>query len=201
MTPHSGRVMTIEPCAGDALLIIDVQNDFLPGGALAVPEGNAVIDPLNRAIARFAQSGLPIIFTRDWHPADHRSFQSRGGAWPVHCVIDSPGAQFSASLHRPGGAKIVSKGTLAGDESYSNFEGTDLKPLLRRLGVQRIFVGGLATDYCVRYTVLDALRHGFRVFVLTDAIRAINRSPGDGQRAIDEMTRRGATLATTKELQ
>ncbi len=187
--------------AGDALVIVDVQNDFLPGGHLAVPEGDAVIAPLNAYIERFAQQERPIVATRDWHPADHCSFREQGGPWPPHCVAGTPGAEFAAALRLPASAWIVSKATQPDQEAYSGFEGTDLAERLRQAGVRRLFVGGLATDYCVKNTVLDALREGFAVFLLRDAIRAVNVNPGDGERAIDEMTAAGAIPITLADLE
>lgn len=175
-----------------ALVIVDLQNDFLPGGKLAVPEGDKVIPPLNCHIHRFQQNERPIFATRDWHPADHCSFKSQGGRWPAHCVADTPGAQFATSLELPSSATIISKGTSARKEAYSGFEGTDLEARLREASIDTLYVGGLATDYCVLNTVKDGLRLGFKVVLLTEAIRAVNVRPGDGARAEHEMLRRGA---------
>ncbi len=186
---------------GDALLIVDVQNDFLPGGKLAVPEGDAVIAPLNAWIERVERRGLPIIATRDWHPADHCSFQARGGPWPVHCVAGTPGAEFAPTLRLPKNAWIISKATSPDQEAYSGFQGTDLATRLREAGVRRLFIGGLATDYCVLNTVKDALQEGFTVFLLQDAIRAVNVKPGDGERAIAEMLAAGAVPVTLADLE
>ncbi len=186
--------------AGDALLIVDVQNDFLPGGALAVPEGDAVIAPLNRMIDRFRARGLPVIATRDWHPANHCSFTSQGGPWPPHCVADTPGAAFAPALRLPDDAVIISKATNPDADAYSGFQGTDLAAKLRELGVGRLFVGGLATDYCVLHTVLDALEAGFDVTLLRDAVRAVNLRPDDGAQAIQRMREAGADVADTESL-
>ena len=175
---------------GDALLAVDVQNDFLPGGSLAVPRGDEVVPVLNRAIARFVADWLPIFATRDWHPPNHCSFTEQGGPWPPHCIQSSRGADIALKL--PGPAVVVSKGTLPERDAYSGFDGTDLKERLRALGVKHLFVGGLATDYCVVSTVRDALVRGFSVALLTDAIRAIDVDPGDGARAIAEIQRLGA---------
>ncbi|HEX7115224.1 MAG TPA: nicotinamidase [Steroidobacter sp.] len=180
--------------AGDALLIVDLQRDFLPGGALGVPEGDQVIAPLNEYITAFEERGLPIFMTRDWHPPDHCSFQSAGGPWPPHCVRDTPGAQWPESLKIAASARIISKATEPAAEAYSGFSGTELLTLLRDQGVRRLFVGGLATDYCVRATVLDARSNGFEVVVLADAIRGVNVQPGDDERAVEEMLASGATL-------
>lgn len=177
---------------GDALVVVDVQRDFLPGGALAVPEGDAVVPVLNAWIARFAPAGLPIAATRDWHPADHCSFLAQGGPWPPHCVVDTPGAAFSPDLDLPATATIVSKGTRQDDAGYSEFEGTPLHRQFQRLGVRRVFVGGLATDYCVLNTVLDALRLGYEVRLLTAGVQAVEVQPGDGARAIATMRAAGA---------
>ena len=184
------NVVRLRP--GDALLIVDVQNDFLPEGALPVPDGDRVIGPLNRYIERFTEVGLPVFATRDWHPPDHCSFQAQGGPWPPHCIAGTTGAQFPSDLKLPSTATIVSKGTRPDEEAYSGFKGTSLENLLRKAGVDRLFVGGLATDYCVRNTVLDALERGFDVFLLVDAVRAVDVHPGDGQRAVREMLERGA---------
>ncbi|HNW94306.1 MAG TPA: isochorismatase family protein [bacterium] len=189
----------------DALSVTDVQVDFLPGGALAVADGDAVIPPLNRAIALFRQRHRPVIFTRDWHPADHCSFAAQGGAWPPHCIQHSPGAAFSPLLTVPGNAVVVSKATHQNTEEYSTFRAHDTtgiteRELLRHYRVRRIFIGGLATEYCILNTVRDALHDGFAVYVLTDAIRPVEVSAGDSARALAEMQTRGAHLLTTTEL-
>lgn len=180
--------------AGDALVVVDVQRDFLPGGSLAVPGGNEVVAPLNAYIAAFEAKGLPIFMTRDWHPANHCSFHQAGGPWPAHCVRDTPGAQWAEGLNVVPSARIISKATEPAAEAYSGFSGTSLLTLLRELQVRRLFVGGLATDYCVHATVLDARSRGFDVVVLADAIRGVNAHPGDETRAIREMLETGATL-------
>lgn len=184
------NAVRLEP--GDALIVVDVQNDFLPGGALAVPAGDAVIPPLNRYIELFSARSLPIYATRDWHPAEHCSFHARGGIWPPHCVADTDGAQFAASLRLPDNAVTISKATTMERDAYSGFEGTDLPSRLRSQRIERLFIGGLATDYCVLNTVKDALAKGFKVSLLLDAIRAVDLHPGDGRAAIDEMIERGA---------
>ena len=178
----------------DALIVVDVQNDFLPGGALAVPGGNEVIAPLSRCIVAFEQRGRPIFATRDWHPPDHCSFQSQGGRWPQHCVAGSHGAQFAAGLHLPASARIISKATDRQADAYSGFQGTDLGAQLSALGCMRVFVGGLATDYCVRATALDARSAGLEVIVLEDAVAAVDATEGDGQRAFQEMREHGVQL-------
>lgn len=184
------KKVTLAP--GDALIVVDVQNDFLPGGSLAVPHGDEVVPALNRHIALFRARGLPIFATRDWHPADHCSFREQGGPWPPHCVAGTPGAAFSSRLDLPADARIVSKATTADKDAYSGFEGTELDEQLRSLGVRRVFVGGLATDYCVLNTVKDARRHNYQTYFLDDAARAVNLHPEDGRLALEEMARLGA---------
>ncbi|HNQ58045.1 MAG: nicotinamidase [Burkholderiales bacterium] len=178
--------------AGDALILVDVQLDFLPGGSLAVPRGDEVVPALNRYIAVFRGLTFPIVATRDWHPPDHCSFRAQGGPWPPHCVAGSAGAHFATLLDLPCEAHIVSKATSRDRDAYSGFEGTGLDDWLRRAGASRVFVGGLATDYCVLNTVRDALRFGYATFLLLDAVRAVDVAAGDGARAIDEMRRLGA---------
>ena len=172
--------------------MVDVQNDFLPGGALVVPRGDEVIPIFNRYLAAFEQDKSPIYATRDWHPPDHCSFQTQGGLWPAHCVMRTQGAQFPSSLRIPSSAIVISKGTSSGKEAYSGFEGTDLEERLRSAAVGRLFIGGLATDYCVLNTVRDGLKRGFQVMLLKDAIRAVNVKPNDGLQAEEEMLRLGA---------
>ena len=179
---------------GDALLIVDVQHDFLPGGNLAVPDGDAVIAPLNRAIAAFHAAGLPIFASRDYHPPDHCSFRPQGGEWPVHCVAGTSGATFADDLNLPVEAAVVSKATTPERDAYSAFDSTDLADKLHAAGIRRLFVGGLATDYCVKATVLDALGAGFAVVLLSEAIAAVDLHPGDGARAIEAMRAAGAEL-------
>ena len=175
---------------GDALLIVDVQNDFLPGGALAVAGGDAVLAPLNAWIARFTRAGLPIFATRDWHPPAHCSFAPQGGLWPTHCIAETPGAAISARLALPPASRLINKGTQRESDAYSAFAGTDLDRQLAGSGVHRLFVGGLATEFCVFSTVNDALRLNYPVFLLTDAIRAIDAR--HGARAIAAMRAAGA---------
>lgn len=182
------------PRAGDALVAVDVQVDFLPGGRLAVPDGDAVVGVLASAAADFAARGLPVFATRDWHPVDHCSFAARGGPWPPHCIAGSTGAAFAPGLELPAGAEVIDKATGRDRDAYSGFDGTDLAARLRAADVRRVFVGGLATDYCVLHTVLDALREGFAVVVLTDAVRAVEVRPGDGAAALRRMHEAGAQL-------
>jgi nicotinamidase/pyrazinamidase len=179
---------------GDALIVVDVQRDFLPGGSLAVPDGGAVVPVLNQYLRQFETARLPTVATRDWHPADHCSFAAEGGTWPAHCVQDSPGAEFAAALRLPDDTVLISKGTKGGAEAYSGFDGTDLARRLKDADVTRVFIGGLATDYCVLATVRDAISAGFEVFLLRDAVRAVNVETGDGDKAVDEMCALGASL-------
>lgn len=175
-----------------ALIIVDVQNDFCPGGALQVTDGDKVVPILNAYIKRFMGEDAPIFATRDWHPKDHISFKENGGIWPPHCVQGTTGAQFRPGLDLPGDVEIVSKGTSPKDEAYSGFQGTDLAVKLRRMGIKKLYIGGLATDYCVKYTVLDAIKEGFEVFFLKDGSRGVDLNLGDSKQAIDEMISAGA---------
>ena len=176
-----------------ALVIVDFQNDFCPGGALAVERGDEVVGPLNRLIEEFLRRGEPVYKSRDWHPSRTKHFADFGGTWPVHCVQGTPGAEFHQDLSEDPRVRVVSKG-LGDEDSYSAFDGTALAEDLRRRGVGEVWVGGLATDYCVKNTVLDALRAGFRVRALTDAMRAVNLQPGDDRRALEEMRAAGAEV-------
>lgn len=185
---------------GDALLVVDLQRDFLPRGSLAVPAGDAVLEPANRCLERFAARGLPVYASRDWHPPGHSSFRSEGGRWPPHCVAGTAGAEFDSALRLPSDAGIVSKGGSSGDEGYSAFGGTDLHRRLQAQGVRRLFVAGLATDYCVLSSVMAALALGYAVVVLRDAVAAVDVQPGDGERALVAMQAGGATLAASADL-
>lgn len=184
----------------DALVIVDLQNDFLPGGALAVPAGHAVIPPLNTLIDRFQAHARPIVATRDWHPSDHCSFQAQGGPWPPHCIAEGAGAAFAADLRLPAEAHIVSKATAPAFEAYSGFEGTELADWLQANGIERLVIGGLATDYCVRHTVEDACRNGFEVVVVSEAIRAVEVNPGDAEAAVTSMRAHGAHFASLEAI-
>jgi len=188
-----------------ALVIVDVQNDFCPGGALGVKEGDRVIPLLNRAAVIFAARGLPVVASRDWHPAQTSHFSLYGGIWPVHCVQGTAGAAFHPELRLPAGAIVVSKGMDPESDDYSALHARDdrdrpLPELLRELGVSHLFISGLATDYCVKESVLEAIRQGFKVTVLVDACRGVDLSPGDSARALDEMEAAGARLATIADL-
>jgi nicotinamidase/pyrazinamidase len=190
--------ITLQP--HDALLVVDIQRDFLPGGALGVRGGDEIVPVLNRYIAIARRRGMPVIATRDWHPADHCSFRARGGPWPEHCVQNTPGAAFSPQLDLPDDALIVSKATRADEEAYSTFSGTGLGQRLHEAGVTRVLIGGLATDYCVRYSARDALAEGFEVILLEDAVRAVDVQPGDGDRAKQDMKASGAASARLEDI-
>ena len=177
---------------GDALLVADVQHDFLPGGELGVVGGDEIIPVLLRYIKRFQSQRLPIIATRDWHPPDHCSFTDRGGIWPVHCVAGSLGAEPPPTFPLPPATIIIHKATSPQAEAYSAFEGTPLHARLQAAGVRRLFIGGLATDYCVLNTVKDAIRLGYAALLLVDGVRAVNVRPDDGRKAEKEMIRLGA---------
>jgi nicotinamidase/pyrazinamidase len=188
----------------DALIIVDVQNDFCAGGTLAVQGGDEVVPVLNEYIQKFATAGLPIFAMRDWHPEKTRHFNTDGGLWPPHCVRGSKGADFHPALQLSKNSVVVSKGTAADDDSYSGFDavtedGVRMDELLRRSGVERIFVGGLATDYCVKHTVIDGLKNGFEVVLLTDAIRGVNLRPQDSADAIKAMIQSGASTTNLTE--
>jgi nicotinamidase/pyrazinamidase len=176
----------------DGLLIVDVQKDFLPGGSLAVRNGEKIIPALNKYLCLAASVGMAVIATRDWHPQGHSSFNAQGGPWPEHCIAGSPGAQFPEDLKLPNSVKVFSKGQAIGQDAYSGFDGTDLENFLRSIGILRLLIGGLATDYCVFHTVKDAISNGFRVLLLEDAIRAVDVKPGDGQKRMMEMADLGA---------
>jgi nicotinamidase/pyrazinamidase len=185
----------------DALIVVDVQNDFCAGGALAVKDGDQVVPVLNRYIDQFTEAGLAIFATRDWHPEKTSHFITGGGPWPPHCVQGSKGAEFHPDLKLPPETVTVSAGMGAEEDGYSGFLGRDengakLAELLRQRGIERIFVGGLATDYCVKHTVLDGLKEGFKVVLLADSVRGVNLKPDDSARAIEEMLHAGAEVAT-----
>ncbi|HQY58453.1 MAG: isochorismatase family protein [Nitrospira sp.] len=185
---------------GDALIIVDVQNDLLPGGALAVPGGQEVIPPLQRYLLLFIERGLPVFLTQNWHPPDHCSFHTQGGPWPQHCIAHTPGAQFPDSLQLPPTAVVISKGTDPTREAYSGFQGTALHDRLQAARIVRLFIGGLATDYCVLETVRDARTLGYEVCLLVDAIRPVNVLPDDGRRAEEAMVLAGAIPLSLERL-
>jgi len=180
----------------EALIIVDVQRDFCPGGALPVLEGDQVVPVLNEYIKLFKKANARIFATRDWHPPNHISFKMYGGPWPPHCIQQSEGAKFHPSLKLPDDTSIISKAMDPAKESYSGFDGTTLAEELKKEGVARVFVGGLATDYCVKQTVLDAIALGFETVLLLDATRGINAKPRDVEQAIDEMAAKGVEKVT-----
>jgi nicotinamidase/pyrazinamidase len=180
----------------DALIVVDVQNDFCAGGALAVPGAEGILDNVNRLLPRFQH----VLATKDWHPANHSSFKEQGGPWPPHCVEDTPGAEFHPALESPLIEKTFHKGSDVAAPGYSGFEGTDLAEELRSRGVRRVFTCGLATDYCVKETTVAAREAGFQAVAVTDAMSAVNASPGDGERALEEMRAAGTEMATTDQV-
>ena len=189
----------------EALIVVDVQNDFCPGGALAVPGGDVVVPVLNQYARRFIEREAPIIATRDWHPAQTRHFKEFGGIWPAHCIQGSLGAEFHPALRLPANTAILEKGAGEAEDAYSGFQGTTrdglpLTDLLRHKGARQIYVGGLATDYCVKATVIDALAQGFEVTLLLDAVRGVNLNSHDAEEAIEEMVRRGAAVTAFERL-
>jgi nicotinamidase-related amidase len=184
----------------DALIVVDVQNCFCPGGALPVKEGDKIIPLINKYIQKFQKAGAKIYATRDWHPPDHKSFKEYGGIWPPHCLKGSKGAEFRSDLKLPEETTVISTGDKPYVEGYSGFDHTNLERKLKGDGVDRVFVGGLATDYCVKYTVLDAVEKSFETILLIDAIKGVNRKPGDAERAIGEMVKKGAKKATLSEI-
>jgi len=173
-----------------ALIVVDVQNDFCPGGALAVPDGDAVVDAVNR----MASAALFVVATRDWHPPDHGSFVVKGGPWPVHCVRDTSGAELHPGIDRSLIHAVVDKGQVSDHDGYSGFEGTELERLLRERDVDSVDVAGLALDYCVKATALDARRVGLYVTVHRRATRPVEVSPGDGERAVAELRAAGVEV-------
>lgn len=176
-----------------ALIVVDVQNDFCPGGALAVPHGDEVVAPLNKLIDEFLERGDPVYKSRDWHPPTTKHFQAYGGTWPVHCVQNTEGAEFHPALRDDPRIEVISKG-LGDTDCYSAFDETDLDSQLHKAGVEEVVVGGLATDYCVKNTVLDALKRGYKVKAVEEAMRPVELQPGDGERAIEEMRAAGAKI-------
>ena len=179
-----------------ALIVVDVQNDFCPGGTLAVPHGDEVVEPLNQVIDEFLERGEPVYKSRDWHPPTTKHFAAHGGDWPVHCVQNTKGAEFHPALRNDPRINVISKG-LGNTNCYSAFDETDLLDQLHQQNVEEVVVGGLATDYCVKSTVLDARKNGFKVKALKNAMRAVDLQPGDGERAIEEMRDAGAEVVST----
>ncbi len=176
-----------------ALIVVDFQNDFTPGGALAVPDGDAIGEQIN-ALAASGDYDL-VVATRDWHPPGHSSFAEQGGPWPVHCVAGTDGAELHPVLDRSAIDVVVDKGQAADTEGYSGFEATGLEALLRDRGITQLTVVGLATDYCVKQTALDGLRAGFQVTVDSSAARGVEVTPGDSEQALAEVRAAGGVIA------
>ena len=181
-----------------ALIVVDVQNDFCPGGSLAVAQGDEVVAPLNKLMKEFLDRGEPVYKTRDWHPPKTKHFADYGGTWPVHCVQNTHGAEFHPDLLDDPRVTTISKGFDESADGYSGFDGTQLAQMLRDEGVEQVWVGGLATDYCVKETVLSARREGFKVQALADAMRPVNVNPSDGEKALEEMSAAGAEIVGSK---
>jgi len=189
-----------------ALLVVDVQNDFCPGGSLAVPEGDKIVPKLNKYINLFSKKKLPVFASRDWHPVRTKHFKDFGGVWPVHCIQNSRGAQFHPKLKLPKEIIFLYKGMDPEKDAYSAFQAEDargmkLSDLLRITGINELYIGGLATDYCVKSSALDALKHGFKVKLLMDAVRGVNLNPNDSEKAIKEMAKKGAKKIILKDLE
>ena len=181
-----------------ALIVVDVQNDFCPGGSLAVAHGDEVVAPLNKLMKEVLDRGEPVYKTRDWHPEKTKHFQDYGGTWPVHCVQNTRGAEFHPNLIDDPRVTVISKGFDESADGYSGFDGTQLAQQLRDEGVEEVWVGGLATDYCVKATVIDARKEGFRVKALADAMRPVNVNADDGAKALEEMSAAGAEIVGSK---
>ena len=189
-----------------ALLIVDVQNDFCPGGALTVPEGDKIAPVLNRYIKFFSKNKLPIFASRDWHPKKTKHFKAFGGVWPKHCIQNTKGAQFHPKLKLTKETIILSKGMDPEKDSYSAFQAEDANGMeflnfLKIFGIGELYIGGLATDYCVKSSVIDATKFGFKVRLLIDAIKGVDLNPGDSQAALKEMVKNGARKITLKDLE
>ena len=184
-----------------ALVVVDVQRDFCDGGVLPAKDTPSLISPLNIVIASCIRSGALCVFTRDWHPSDHGSFQSQDGPWPPHCIQGTPGAEFATGLQFPDSGLVIDieKDSNTHNMGYSAFENTNLAVELRNRHIQEIAACGIATEYCVKATVLDALRSGFLVSVLTDLVRPIDITPNDSSKALTEMVASGVMLLTSNE--
>jgi nicotinamidase/pyrazinamidase len=185
---------------------VDVQNDFCPGGALGVPQGDKIVPNINKYIKIFSQKKLPIFATRDWHPIKTKHFKDFGGIWPVHCIQNTKGAAFHPKLKLPQGVTLLYKGMDPEKDSYSSFQAEDASgmrfpDILKRLGIKEIYIGGLATDYCIKYSTIDALKNGFKVNVLMDAIKGVNLKPRDSENAIKKIVKMGAKKITLSYFQ
>ena len=183
-----------------ALIVVDIQRDFCPGGALPVTNGDKIIPAVNELVRAFEKASLPVFFTRDWHPRNHISFKASGGMWPPHCIRNTPGASFHPSLKVPRDADVIDKGTLQAEDAYSGFQGTDLEQKLNDLHVVQIYVAGLATDYCVKNTVVDGAAKGFDMWVITDCVKGVNLKPTDSDTALRTMLSQGAKKMTSDRL-
>ncbi len=185
---------------GSALIVVDMQNDFLPGGKLEVPNSDTIIPIINEYIKIFEKKGLPVVFTRDWHPENHISFKENGGIWPKHCVQNTEGAQIHKDIYIPNNSIIINKAFQSDMEAYSGFQNTDLDQKLKEMNVKNLFVCGVATDYCVLNTVLDALKLNYKVYLLIDAIKGVDVNPNDSEEAIKKMISNGAELLVFDEI-
>lgn len=189
-----------------ALLVVDIQNDFCPGGALGIPEGDRIIPAVNKYIRIFSKNKWPIFATRDWHPVKSKHFKDFGGVWPVHCIHNTKGAAFHPQLKLTKETILLYKGMDPEKDSYSTFQAEDekglsLPKLLKITGISEIYIAGLATDYCVKYSAIDALKLGFKVKILTDAIQGVNLKPRDSEKAIQKITAMGAKKITLKDME
>lgn len=192
--------------AKKALLVVDLQNDFLPGGALGIKGGDKIIPAVNKYIKIFVSRKFPVFASRDWHPKKTVHFKKCGGAWPPHCILGTKGAAFNSKLRLPKKVVLIYKGMDPGKDSYSAFQAKDangagLPALLRGLGTKELYIAGLATDYCVKFTARDALKQGFKVKILLDAVKGVNLRPDDSERAIKEMLKVGAKKVTLKQME
>lgn len=191
--------------AKKALLVVDMQNDFSPGGALGIPEGDKIVPFINKYIRIFSKAKLPIFLSRDWHPPSTKHFKDFGGVWPVHCIQNTKGAAFHPKLFIPEDAIFLYKGMDPDKDSYSVFQaedlgGTGFPRLLNLLGVKEIYIAGLATDYCVKFTGIDALKEGFKVRLLADAIKGVNLKKNDSEKAISALIKKGAKKVFLKDI-
>lgn len=185
---------------GSALIVVDMQNDFLPGGKLEVPNSDTIIPIINEYIKIFEKKGLPVVFTRDWHPENHLSFKENGGIWPKHCVQNTEGVQINKDIYIPNNSVIINKAFQSDMEAYSGFQNTDLDQKLKEMNVKNLFVCGVATDYCVLNTVLDAIKLNYKVYLLIDAIKGVDVNPNDSEEAIKKMISNGVELLVFDEI-
>ncbi|MCX7758799.1 MAG: nicotinamidase [bacterium] len=186
--------------SNSALVVIDMQNDFLPGGSLEIPNSDTIIPVVNEYIKFFEGMGLTVVYTRDWHPENHISFRENGGRWPKHCVQNTRGSEFHPHVYLPKNYLVISKAFYPDLEAYSGFQDTELNQKLQEMGVKNLFVCGVATDYCVLNTVLDAINLGYKVFLLIDAVKGVDLNPNDSEDAVKKMVSAGAELLVFEEL-